>query len=350
MTRREVLAAAGCVPALLSRLEADTKNPHGKRGLGATPTGFAQRLRANSQAKPPVDFVDYCHNLGLGGIEMRLSSNDIEAARNFRQKLDSYDMHAILNIPLPKTSADLASFEVAVTAAKEAGAYGLHAAMTARRYEQFDSFQAFKADFERCQKTIALAEPVLRKHKLRLAIENHKGWRSAEQAAWMKRLGSEWVGVHLDFGNNMAFCEDPMQTLRTLQPYVFSCHIKDMAVEMYDEGFLLSEVPLGDGVLDLNSMVEVLRQKNPDVTFDLEMITRDPLKIPVFTDKYWVTFDDSDSPFPARDLARMLEFVKRHSPKRPLPRTSGLSAAEQLELEDENNLQSIAYARRHLDL
>ena len=43
-------------------------------------------------------------------------------------------------------------------------------------------------------------------------------------------------------------------------------------------------------------MVATLRQKDPNMAFDLEMITRDPLKIPVFTDKYWVTFDDSYSP------------------------------------------------------
>ena len=40
--------------------------------------------------------------------------------------------------------------------------------------------------------------------------------------------------------------------------------------------------------------------------FNLEMITRDPLKIPVFTPKYWATFDDSVSPLPGRDLAKTL--------------------------------------------
>jgi sugar phosphate isomerase/epimerase len=258
-------------------------------------------------------------------------------------------MRVILNGAL-RTEADLPAFEALVKAAKEADAYGLRLAMTGRRYEQFDSFETFKANFEHCRKVIALAEPILRKHQVRLAIENHKGWRSAEQAAWMKRLGSEWVGVHFDFGNNLAFCEDPMETLRTLQPYILSCHIKDMAVERYEEGFLMSEVPLGDGFLDLKQMVVVLRQKNPDMAFDLETITRDPLQIPVYTDKYWATFDDSYSPYPARDLAKMLEFVSAHPPKKPLPRTSGLSPKQQLDLEDENNLKSIIYAHQHLEL
>jgi 3-oxoisoapionate decarboxylase len=185
---------------------------------------------------------------------------------------------------------------------------------------------------------------------MRLAIENHKGWRSAEQAAWLKRLSSEYVGVHFDFGNNVSLCEDPMQTLDNLLPYVTGGHIKDMAVAPYSDGFLLSEVVLGDGFLDLKTMVRKLREKDPNMALDLETITRDPLKIPVFTDKYWVTFDDSYSPLPGRDLARTLELVQKNPPKKPLPKTSGLSPAEQLKDEDENNLASVLYARQNLGL
>jgi hypothetical protein len=97
-------------------------------------------------------------------------------------------------------------------------------------------------------------------------------------------------------------------------------------------------------------MVQILRQKDPGMAFDVETITRDPLKIPLFTDKYWVSFDDSYSPLPARDLARTIEIVKKNPPKKPLPHTTGLSAGEQLKLEDENNLKSIVYARKFLEL
>jgi hypothetical protein len=113
---------------------------------------------------------------------------------------------------------------------------------------------------------------------------------------------------------------------------------------------LLSEVPLGDGFLDLKAMMARLRAQDPDMGIDLEMITRDPLKIPVFTDKYWVTFDDTYSPFPARDLAHMLELVKHNPPKSPLPKTTGLNADARLKLEDDNNLRSVQWARANLQL
>ena len=95
--------------------------------------------------------------------------------------------------------------------AKEAGIISLHTAMTQRRYEQFDSLAAFQENFDRCKKTVALAEPVLRKYRMPLGIENHKGWRAAEQAAWIKSTGSEWIGVHFDFGQ-------PIPSRRLLGP------------------------------------------------------------------------------------------------------------------------------------
>jgi len=185
---------------------------------------------------------------------------------------------------------------------------------------------------------------------MRLAIENHKGWRSGEQEAWMKLLGSEWVGVCLDFGNNISLCEDPMDTLKTLLPYTFYCHIKDMAVQEYEDGFLLSEVPMGDGFLDLKGMVKILREKDPNMIFGLEMITRDPLKVPVYNPSYWTTFDDSYSPLPGRDLAHVLDLVHKNKPKKPLPHVDDLTAEQRVKLEEDLNAQCIAYAHQNLDM
>lgn len=335
--------------SLLPLMRAQTSSQT-SRNLGGAPAGFPVRSRAEREAHRPFDFLDYFHSLGLGVAETRLDTTNADAVRSFRQRLESYKMRAILDIPLPRDEVGVAAFDAALKTASELGVYGLHAAMTQRRYEQFDNLEAFQKDFERCQRTVALAEPVLRKHRVRLAIENHKGWRAAEQAAWLKRVSSEWVGVHFDFGNNVALCEDPVDTMRHLLPYIFSCHIKDMAVEPYADGFLLSEVALGEGFLNLKYMVAAIQRHNPETPFDLEVITRDPLKIPVFTEKYWATFDDTVSPLPGRDLAHVLRIVMQKGAKTPLTRTTGMSPEAQLKLEDENIRKSIAYAHAELGL
>ncbi len=343
MTRRALLRTAAAAVAATQAAAQKDLPPVVKpsRNLGGAPAGFPIRTAMMRQRNQPFDFVEHCHLLGLGVVETR----QIGDPRAFRDRIESYGMRAIADIPLPRNADAVAAFDDAVKKAREAGIVSLRTAMTQRRYEQFDSLAAFQQNFEQCKKTVALAEPVLRKYRMPLGMENHKGWRAAEQAAWIRSTGSEWIGVHLDFGNNIALCEDPADTLRILAPYTFACHIKDMAVEMYEDGFLLSEVPLGEGFLDIPSMVRTMQARNPNIPFDLEMITRDPLKIPVFTNKYWVTFDDPASPLPGRDLAHILDLVRRNKPKSPLPYTSRMSPEEQLKLEDENIQKSIAYAR-----
>jgi 3-oxoisoapionate decarboxylase len=344
VTRREMLAGTASTLAWMSVGDARAETPMLKN-MGGEPPGFGHRARAGK-----FDILEHCRGLGLGAVRMNLPSPDLESARALRKKLESYGMRVIISLAPPKEPGAMAAYDAAVRAVSELGAVTTHASFTQRRYEEFDTFDAFKASFERHQRSVELAEPVLRKHKVKLAIENHKGWRAAEHVRWIQRLGSEWVGACYDFGNNISLCEDPAETLRLLAPVTIYASFKDMAVAPYDEGFLLSEMALGEGMLDIPAMVKVLRQKDPNMIFALEMITRDPLKIPVFTRKYWATFDDSYSPFTGRELARILEIVRTTPPKTPLTTTAGLSAADALKLEDDLINRSIAYARKNLSL
>src|SRR5579872_4400538 len=154
MTRREMLALSA-LPWAARTQEKSLRN------LGGAPAGFPIRSRAAREAHQPFDFVDYCHGLGLAVAETRLDLSKPEAVRALRQKIEQYRMRVILDIPLPRDEAGVPAFDSAVQAAHEMGVHSLHAAMTQRRYEQFDAFDAFRKDFERCQRVIALAEPVL---------------------------------------------------------------------------------------------------------------------------------------------------------------------------------------------
>ena len=323
----------------------------GKTRLGAARAAFNVRQQAEGRIWGSSPMVEHCHKLGLGGAQTTLEGIELEPARQLRRKVEGYGMQLILNVPpLPGGEDQSFKFGVALQACKEAGAFCLHAELSVRRWEQYDSLDAFRKDFQRVQNAVAIAEPVLRKYKLKLAIENHKDWRAAEQVAWLKRLDSEWVGVCLDLANNIALCEDPMDTVRMLAPYTIMCHIKDVAVDSYADGFLLSEVVMGDGMLDLKQIVQMLRQQDANMPFYLEMVTRDPTEIPVFTDKYWATFDNSYSPLPGRDLARTLNLVRKNPPRKPLPRVTGLSPEAALKFEDDNNLKCIEYARQVLNI
>jgi 3-oxoisoapionate decarboxylase len=327
----------------VSSVAADT--PPVLKMMGGEGPGFANRSRAGG-----FDLLEHCHSLGLGAVRLNIPQGGPDAVRALRKKLDAYGMRCIISVTPPHSDAAVAQYDDAIAAARELGAVTTHASFTQRRYEEFDSFDAFKTSFENHKKSVERAEPILRKYKMKLAIENHKGWRAAEHAAWVKQVGSEYVGVCYDFGNNIALCEAPEETYQLLAPLTFFVSFKDMGVAPYDEGFLLSEMALGEGMLDIPGMVKGLQQRDPNLLFTLEMITRAPLKVPVFTKKYWTTFDDTYSPLPGRDLARVMEIVHTVKLKQPLTTTEGLSAAEALKLEDSLIDRSIAYARKNLSL
>ena len=195
-------------------------------------------------------------------------------------------------------------------------------------------------------KSLQLAEPILSKYKIKLGIENHKDWRANELVEALKTLNSEWMGVTLDFGNSIALLEDPMQVVETLAPYAFSTHIKDMALDEYKNGFLLAEVPMGQGMLDLPKMVEICLKHNPNIKFNLEMITRDALEIPCISTDYWASMEG----IPAVDLAKTLTLVKEKKTQKPIPKISPLSTEDKLAIEEKNIIESFTFAKTKLGL
>jgi sugar phosphate isomerase/epimerase len=213
-----------------------------------------------------------------------------------------------------------------------------------RRYEVFTKPDDYPAFARAAKAALERAEPAARAARVKLAVENHKDFRTDEQLDLLRGLGSPWVGVCVDTGNNLALLEDPAATITALAPLALTVHLKDMGLEEYPDGFRLSEVPLGQGILDLSAVVAALRRGNPRVRFQLEMITRDPLLVPCLTERYWATLGR----VPGRDLARTLALTRRSSTarKEPLPRVSQLDAAGQVAAEERNVRESFAFAAR----
>ncbi len=272
---------------------------------------------------------------------------DDAAADALREHARSASMYLEGIVALPRDDAGLVRFEAEIHSAKQAGVEVVRTVMlSGRRYETFKTAAAFRQFGESSFRSLQAASRVVARRGVKLAVENHKDWRTDELIAILKRIGNEAVGVCLDLGNSVALLEDPMEVVSALAPWAFTTHFKDMGLEEARQGFLLAEVPCGSGVLDLPRAVEILRKARPDIRFNIEMITRDPLEVPCLTDGYWVTFPD----LPAKHLARSLAFVRAHAPSRPLPRVSSLAHAEQLRVEEENVKKSIAFARETLGL
>ena len=355
MNRREVLfsIAGGLAAATAGNLtRVYGAGQTRKSWLGIADFSYNIRLRAERSRRAkgslgdPLNFLDHCHKIGAGGVQMNIGTRDEDYTRRLRQKAEAFDMFVEGSTSLPKDRYAVDKFDATVKTAKQAGAKVIRIAIGGRRYEQFSKAEQFKAFAERSLKSVQLAEPVAARHRMRLAIENHKDWRINQMLDMLRRISSEYVGVCVDTGNSFALLEDPMTVVEAYAPYAFAAHLKDMAVAEYEDGFLLADVPLGQGLLDLPRMVHVLRKARPEIRFSLEMATRDPLKVPCLTEKYWVTFAD----VPGSDLARTIRYVRTNSTQGRLPKVNHLPPNELVRLEEANVKKCLAFAKEHLNL
>lgn len=332
MTRRDLFAAtaAAAFPQLLQ-----AGVTRSKMGIATTSYMTVRKFRDT------YEFLENCNTLGAAGIQSAING-DVRKLRKRAEELNMY-IEAIAGMP---HGDDASAFENAVENAKAAGALCVRVNAGGRRYEDFTTLADYQAFANRSKASLKTAVGICERHKIPFALENHKDWTLDQMVPLLKSYSSEYLGACLDFGNNIALLDDPLDVAEQLAPFAITTHVKDMGVEPYEDGFLLSELPLGEGFLDLPRMFSLVHEARPRTNFNLEMITRDPLKVPCFTDRYWATFPDRSG----LHLARTFRLVRDHTKHEPLPRLSQLPHDEQLRVEAENVKSCLQYAHQKLNM
>ena len=322
-----------------------TADPWTGGGMGLSSTSLAVRLGSYGSPAGPlrdnsIAYLEYCHSLGGIGVQMAVKG-DLAA---FRRRAEDLNMFVEYQYGLPDHPDDLSGFEKSLQDAKAVGATCMRVTSTThRRYEFFKSMAEYQDWEKRSTAVVEKIVPLAEKQKVILAMENHKDRTADEFAALLKRISSEYYGSLVDFGNNIALCEEPMSVVRKLAPYAKSMHLKDMAVMPYDQGFLLSEVVCGRGFLDVKGMVTLCRRANPKVHINLEMITNHVLKVPVKTDVYWATFPERR----ATALPAIMKLVDDYA-SQEMPKTDDLSRDQLLAREEDNNRLCLLWGRDNL--
>jgi sugar phosphate isomerase/epimerase len=307
--------------------------------MGLSPDCFRNRPKA------ALDYVEFAHSMGAGGVQTMLDSFEPEYLKKLRGRVEEYGMYLEISTMLPKQ--DAAEFERVVKGAKQAGARAIRSVcLVGRRYETFSTLEEWKEFAASSRARLALAAPIVARERIPMGIENHKDWTIEEMVPLMKQFGGEYLGVCLDWGNNISLLDDPMELARALGPYTVNSHIKDVAVEEYPEGFLLAEVPLGEGCLDLKGMLAAITGARPGTRFSLDMLTRNPLKVPCVTERYWATMPTRGG----EHLAGTLRMVRAHKPAKPLVYANELAPEARTALEAENVRRSLDYSRDELGL
>ena len=355
LDRRRFLGGLAAVP--VSRSWVDWPRPphrpvpRSKMGLASDCWHVHDRAQAaqgrKSDLSDPQLFLQRCYQLGAGGMQAPLGVREDAYCSALRKWAEAHEMFIEGSVDLAGSKFDVERFEKEVLTAQAVGATVVRTVtIPGRRYEQFNSAEEFTRSSQRAAERLRTVEPIMAKHRMRLAVENHKDHRVEERLAFMKQVSSEWIGMCVDTGNSFALCEDPMEVVRAYAPFAFSVHVRDQAVQIYEDGFLFTDTALGQGFLDVPATVRVLREARPQVRISLEVIARDPLRVPVLTPKYWATMLG----VPATDLARTLRTVRAKAPREPLLLVNSLSPDQQVQCEQQMVEDSLTYAREHLGL
>src|SRR5580765_5817831 len=206
ITRREMLGRlAASLPLVAGgrSLFGVESAPAKRFGVGAYSYSLhwkaAREGGGNGRFKDSLEFLEYCHGLGAGGIQVAVGSKEPAYIAKLRAKSETLGMYFEGEAMFPKTSSDLDRFEADVRAAKDAGAEIIRTAtLGGGRYEVLKTAEAFHQFAENSWQSLTRVERVVKRHRVRLAIENHKCWRGGELVDVLKRLGSGWVGVCVD--------------------------------------------------------------------------------------------------------------------------------------------------------
>jgi sugar phosphate isomerase/epimerase len=300
-------------------------------GAGTAPAPNAPR----PQGRDALQFLEKCHALGAGGVQVGLNGD----LKKLRARADGLGMYIEGMVSIPR-NGDMSALEKSLTDCQAAGVTVARAAMlSGRRYETFKTLKEWKDWVDQSYNALRLAMPVIEKYQVTVALENHKDWTLEDFLKLLRTYQSQYLQVCLDFGNNVAMLDDTIEMVTALAPYAKATHIKDMGVRPYEDGFLLSEVPLGTGILDLPKMVAIIQKANPNTKFSLEMITRDPLKVPCLTRAYWEVFPDRNGKY----LAQTMKLVQEKASRAPLPAVNQFSREERAKVEEDNVKACLRY-------
>src|SRR5262249_27460546 len=153
----------------------------------------------------PLKFLTFCRERRLGGIQLPIGVRDAEYVKKLRSMLDESGMYLEGSVRPPRDKTDAERFGAELATASAAGVTVVRTVMLGgRRYETFRRAEEYRAFKDRALRSLEIAEPIVARLKVRLAVENHKDYRTQELAELMRHLGSEYIGVCVDTGNNLA--------------------------------------------------------------------------------------------------------------------------------------------------
>ena len=217
------------------------------------------KVPAAANFSDPLVFIEETSKLGASAVQIPFGICEADRIWKIRDLSERLGIALESTVSLPKNDPDRERFEAEL---KTLNALGVKIARTVllpgRRYEQFSSILDYANTMRIATKALSDAEKIARSYGIKLALENHKDQTTEERLALLEQFSSEFIGACLDVGNNISLLEDPIETARAFAPWTSTVHFKDQAVREYEDGFLLADIPVGQGAINLREVIRIV--------------------------------------------------------------------------------------------
>ncbi len=206
---------------------------------------------------------------------------------------------------------------------------------------------AWRQQLDRAVEGLKQVVPFAKDGGVRVAVENHGDLTSPELVTLLDKVDSEWVGACLDTGKPLLVVEDPLVAAQNLAPYLITACLTDYRLVPTPTGARIVGCALGEGVVHFLPIVELLRERRPDLHLNIEAPVQ-AWDLPFLQDKFWDAFYDRGP----RDLAAIIRLLREATlePQTESPAPPPLGGPEEAVLQHEEEMvrRSIVHARHLL--
>ncbi|OKI51492.1 sugar phosphate isomerase/epimerase family protein [Micromonospora sp. CB01531] len=138
-------------------------------------------------------------------------------------------------------------------------------------YDRFRTDVPWPEQLEGIERLLNRLAPIARDAGVHINLETHEEISSFELVRLIEAVGADVVGITYDTANPLQRGEVPEMTARRVAPYVRQTHIKDAVLVRSHDGFKYQSRPNGQGLVDLDVILPILAEHNPDLTLSLEV-------------------------------------------------------------------------------
>jgi sugar phosphate isomerase/epimerase len=244
----------------------------------------------------PTELLDKAHAEGLAGLFFRTMmqiSPDLDPARlkEVRERADELGLYleagiglvnpyAIAEDPRLRTLGEgdtLLGFRRIMESAAAIGITELWAETAGFKpysgrfhYDRFRTDVSWTDQLAAIDKFLHLLAPIARDLGIHINLETHEEITSFELVRLIESVGPDVTGITFDTANVLQRAEHPVWCARRIAPYVRQTHIKDAGLFHVPGGLAYQMRPNGQGVVELDRILPILVQHNPDLNLSIE--------------------------------------------------------------------------------